>query len=589
MRGRNIMKAFFRNYITGCRKEIAAVLLCSLFCSLLTVGCSGIMNRIVEETLGSAQDGDGTLLFSLTALFFMACIWVLFIYLEKMLSGWLGLQISRRIRQDVTEKLMRLRYDFFMEQEAGGFLTRLNDDVRDAADYLQKLLSTVLSNGIVILILSVYLCTVNWILFLFSILWIPIVTLIFRSFLKSIAALSRERKQQQDRLTGLIREAFACTETEKSFLLQERNLKKLNASVNDILSVDLRQQKKEAFLTPFSFVTQALPTLSCCLFAALLSFLGYVQVQELISFLVLLGFLSQPVTGFTSVLTDLKKDSVGIQRLMELLSAPEETWEGSPVFLSEKEPVISFHRVSFSYPHSAPVLKQISFEIKGGERVAFVGSSGGGKSTLIMLILGLYPVREGTYLLYGNSFSALDLKEARKCFSIVAQEPFLFPDTIAENLRYGNPDASMEEIRAAMRAVGLDDYVCGLPDGYETLLEEGGTNLSGGQKQRLSIARALLRKSEIVLMDEPTSALDAESEAEIVRLADTVLQGKTILTIAHKLNTIRNYDRIYVLDRGTIAEYGSHEELMAAGGLYYRLYTGNRETGFREKKGGDRH
>ena len=186
------------------------------------------MNRIVEETLGSAQDGDGTLLFSLTALFFMACIWVLFIYLEKMLSGWLGLQISRRIRQDVTEKLMRLRYDFFMEQEAGGFLTRLNDDVRDAADYLQKLLSTVLSNGIVILILSVYLCTVNWILFLFSILWIPIVTLIFRSFLKSIAALSRERKQQQDRLTGLIREAFACTETEKSFLLQERNLKKLN-------------------------------------------------------------------------------------------------------------------------------------------------------------------------------------------------------------------------------------------------------------------------------------------------------------------------------------------------------------------------
>ena len=551
------MKAFFRNYITGCRKEIATVLLCSLFCSLLTVGCSRIMNRIVEETLGSAQDGDGTLLFSLTALFFMACIWVLFIYLEKMLSGWLGLQISRRIRQDVTEKLMRLRYDFFMEQEAGGFLTRLNDDVRDAADYLQKLLSTVLSNGIVILILSVYLCTVNWILFLFSILWIPIVTLIFRSFLKSIAALSRERKQQQDRLTGLIREAFACTETEKSFLLQERNLKKLNASVNDILSVDLRQQKKEAFLTPFSFVTQALPTLSCCLFAALLSFLGYVQVQELISFLVLLGFLSQPVTGFTSVLTDLKKDSVGVQRLMELLSAP--------------------------------VLKQISFEIKRGERVAFVGSSGGGKSTLIMLILGLYPVRDGTYLLYGNSFSALDLKEARKCFSIVAQEPFLFPDTIAENLRYGNPDASREEIRAAMRAVGLDDYVCGLPDGYETLLEEGGTNLSGGQKQRLSIARALLRKSEIVLMDEPTSALDAESEAEIVRLADTVLQGKTILTIAHKLNTIRNYDRIYVLDRGTIAEYGSHEELMAAGGLYYRLYTGNRETGFREKKGGDRH
>ncbi|MDE5588983.1 MAG: ABC transporter ATP-binding protein/permease, partial [Acetatifactor sp.] len=446
--------------------------------------------------------------------------------------------------------------------------------IKDTADYIDKLLSSVLSNGIIIIVIAAYLSTVDWKLLLVSMLWIPVATLIFRVFLKKISSLSWEKKGRQDKLTNIIQESFASTETEKSFNLQERNLKNAKNAIDRILAVDLKQQKQESFITPFSFVIQSLPVLLCCIFAAYLAFHGSLAVEDFVSFIVLLGFISQPLTNFTSVLVDLRKAGVGVERLKILLDMPEETYGGENIPNRESVTAVSFQNVSFAYSGSENTIKNVSFDIKKGERVAFVGSSGSGKTTLINLILGLYPIENGDYNLYGTPFSKINPEDARKCFSIVSQETFLFPDTIEENLRYGNRNAAQEDIEQAMQAVGLKEYIEGLPEGYQTTLEEGGSNLSGGQKQRIAIARALLRESDIVLMDEPTSSLDPKSENEIVKLVDDVLGDKTIITIAHKLNTVRDYDRIYVLDKGNIIEKGSHDELIEIGGAYYRLYTG---------------
>lgn len=564
-------KQLLLRYLICYKWEIVCVLFFSLLSSVMTVACSTIMNNIIAETL----NGKGSNLWAAFALLCcIAIVWVVFVYAQRFTSGKLGIYLTQKLRQDVTEKLMAVRYDCFMEQESGTLLNRLNDDIRDTADYIDKLLSSVLSNGIIIIVIAAYLSTVDWKLLLVSMLWIPIATLIFRVFLKKISSLSWEKKHRQDKLTSIIQESFASTETEKSFNLQERNLKIANNTIDKILAVDLKQQKQESFITPFSFVIQSLPVLLCCIFASFLAFHDSLAVEDFVSFIVLLGFISQPLTSFTSVLVDLRKAGVGVERLNILLNMPEEICSGENIPNREEGTIISFRNVSFAYSGSENIIQNVSFDIKRGERVAFVGGSGSGKTTLINLILGLYPIENGDYYLYDIPFSKINLEDARKYFSIVSQETFLFPDTIEENLRYGNKDASQEDIEQAIQAVGLQEYIGGLPKGYQTILEEGGSNLSGGQKQRIAIARALLREGDIVLMDEPTSSLDPKSEDEIVKLVDHVLGDKTIVTIAHKLNTVRDYDCIYVLDKGNIIEKGTHDELIEKGGVYYRLYTG---------------
>ncbi|MDE6168945.1 MAG: ABC transporter ATP-binding protein [Acetatifactor sp.] len=270
-------KQLLLRYLICYKREILLVLFFSLLSSVMTVTCSTIMNNVIAETLNG---NGGNLWTALGVLCCIALVWVVFVYAQRFTSGKLGICLTQRLRQDVTEKLMAVRYDCFVEQESGTFLNRLNDDIRDTADYIDKLLSSVLSNGIIIIVIAVYLSTVDWKLLLASILWIPAATLIFRVFLKKISSLSWEKKRRQDKLTNIIQESFASTETEKSFNLQERNLNIANHSIDKILAVDLKQQRQEAFITPFSFVIQSLPVLLCCVYASFLAFRGRLAVED---------------------------------------------------------------------------------------------------------------------------------------------------------------------------------------------------------------------------------------------------------------------------------------------------------------------
>lgn len=255
-----------------------------------------------------------------------------------------------------------------------------------------------------------------------------------------------------------------------------------------------------------------------------------------------------------------------------MLEAPEESSGGNITSLPFSDPVIQFRDICFSYDGLNPILNNLTFELKKGERIAFVGGSGSGKTTLMNLILGLFEPQKGNYFLYGTQVTDLDMKLVRGCFSIVSQETFLFPDTIEQNLLYGNRSATRTEIEKAVGDAGLVSFIESLPEGYDTILEENGVNLSGGQRQRFAIARALLRNSEVIIFDEPTSALDPKSEKEIMELIERTLSSKTIISVAHKLNTILDYDRIYLMDHGELKEHGSHQELLGKKGLYYQLF-----------------
>ncbi|WP_124068413.1 ABC transporter ATP-binding protein [Clostridium sp. E02] len=572
------MISFVYHYYIRYKKVIVLATFLSLLNSIMTVACSQFLKTVIKETLNGQ---DSLIVIKIVQMLCLTIVWVVLVYIFRMISGTLSIHMTQNLRQDIIQKIMNMRYDYLIEQEKGIFLNNLNGDISDVSRYFDQLLFSILLNGLSIVVILLYLLLVDWKLMLISMIWIPLITLAFRIFLNNIAYLTREKKKRQDILTAKIQELFECYETEKSYNLQQINLTKIEADIDSVYRVDLLQQKKEAIVTTFSFVIQSLPILFCSIFAAGMAIKGKLAVENFISFIVLLGFIASPISNFTSVLVDINKAGVSVERLRKLINAPEECREGITTNLFLTDPVIKFKEISFSYHNSNRILEEITFEVKKGERIAFVGSSGSGKTTLLNLILGLYEPESGEYLLYGTNILDLDIKLARGCFSIVSQETFMFPDTIRENLLYGNRDASEEEIQRAVKDVGLDYFIESLPDKYETVLGENGINLSGGQKQRFAIARALLRNSDIIIFDEPTSALDAKAEEEIMKVIDTTLRSKTIITVAHKLNTILDYDKIYLLERGKIKEQGSHEELLLRKGLYFQLFYG-RESERRE-------
>ncbi len=563
------MLRFVFHYYSKYKKDIVLALLLSLLNSFMTVLCSQFLKDVIKGTLAGKSSFLAEKIFQILCL---TLVWVMVIYSSKLVTGRLSIYMTSRLRQDVMEKIMNMRYDYLMGQQKGTFLNKLNEDISDVSRYFEQLLFSVFLNGISVLVILVYLLATDWKLTLISMIWIPFTTILYHNFLNSIAGFTREKKKQQDALTAKTQELFECYETEKSYNLQEINLSEIDTNIWKVYQADLKRQKKEAMTNAFSSMIRCLPVLFCSIFAAGMVIEGALTAENFISFLVLLGFISSPISNFTSVLVELNKAGVSADRLRRLLEAPEESSRGNVTSLPFSDPVIQFQDICFSYDGLNPILNDLTFELKKGERIAFVGGSGSGKTTLMNLILGLFEPQKGNYLLYGTQVTDLDIKLVRGCFSIVSQDTFLFPDTIEQNLLYGNRSATRAELEKAVGDAGLAPFIENLPEGYDTILEENGVNLSGGQRQRFAIARALLRNSEVIIFDEPTSALDPKSEKEITELIERTLSSKTIISVAHKLNTVLDYDRIYLMDHGELKEQGSHQELLGKKGLYYQLF-----------------
>jgi ABC-type multidrug transport system fused ATPase/permease subunit len=319
---------------------------------------------------------------------------------------------------------------------------------------------------------------------------------------------------------------------------------------------------------------------------------GYLVIDKnmtfggLFAFINLLNFVVNPLGSLPGIIASIGEACGAAQRVFKLIDSPGERQDGAilgskavalpfdSLAATETAPAIQFKDVSFAYSADSPVLKHVSLSIPRGQTVAIVGPSGGGKTTLLKLILGYYPLPDEAVQLFGADLNAWQLSAARQQMAFVAQDTYLFPVSLGENIGCGRPGASQAEIENAARQANIHEFIAGLPEGYATNAGEWGARLSGGQKQRISLARAILKDAPILLLDEPTSALDAESEALIQEALDRFARQRTTVVVAHRLSTIKNANRVVVLQEGQIIEEGTHAELIARGGLYLELYQG---------------
>ena len=375
----------------------------------------------------------------------------------------------------------------------------------------------------------------------------------------------------------------------KSYNLYHVMCAHINAAIDKIADHGCKSTRISSMGWLLKGVITTIPVVVCYFFALFEVISNRISVGELLAFTILLSRVNRPLGNVMFCMNDIRASKVAMDRLETLYQAETEEeslkgkYTGDEVELlgAECKDAILWKDVHFSYSAEREVLKGISFQIKKGQMVAFAGGSGEGKSTIARLLYGLYRKESGSYQLFGKDVEQWSLREWRDCFSVVSQNVFLLPQSVAENVACGKEGAAREEIEEACRAADIHDFIMSLPQGYDTQVGELGVKLSGGQRQRISIARAFLKNAPILLLDEPTSAIDTETEAEIQKAITRVARDKTVIVIAHRLSTIQNADCIYVVENGAIAESGTHRELLARNGIYAGLY--GKEVGVDER------
>lgn len=496
------------------------------------------------------------------------------VYIVTYLGHQLGVRMEAHMRRDVFTHLQTLSFRFFDKSRTGYLISRCTSDLFEIAEMAHHgpedlFLSIVTLAGAAIVMLSI-----EWRLGLFILVTVPLMILFMVRQRGRMSRASTAVKESIAVINAGIESSISGVRVAKAFANEDYEIEKFSGG-NDRFVRSKRSfyQAMGIFQSGMDFFMGMLNVLALGV-GGFLILRGSMDVVTLITFTLYIGTFTTPIRRLAVFSETFAQGMAGFTRFLELLDTPPDiTDKPGAAELSEVRGEIAFENVSFSYDAGVRVLKDVNLHVPAGKTLALVGPSGGGKTTLCHLIPRFYEPDSGRILLDGKDISTLTLRSLRAHVGIVSQDVFLFADTIGENIRYGRLTATREEIVAAARAAEIHDDIMAMPDGYDTVVGERGATLSGGQKQRISIARLFLKDPPVLLLDEATSALDSATEARISAAFDRLSRGRTTLVIAHRLSTIKNADEIIVIDEEGIRERGTHEQLMALGGEYFKLYT----------------
>ena len=497
----------------------------------------------------------------------------LFTYIQGHISAKLSQKTVYRMRGDLFRKIEKLPIKYIDNHPHGDIMSRMTNDIENISNTVSNSVTSLISGIITIIGAFSLMLYHSWQMTLVALVTIPLTVLVTTKLTKYVRRYFMRQQQLLGAINSQVEESVTGYKTVVAFGHENEIKDEFNRTGDELRTAGIKAEIFGGVMGPLMNIIGNVGFLLIVICGALFTMNGLIGITTIYVFIQYSKQFTRPINEVANQYTSILNAITGAERVFEIMDQNDETYEGKKVLLpADIKGNISFRNICFSYVQSEPVLKNFNLEISSGQKIAIVGKTGSGKTTIINLLTRFYETDSGKILLDGTDIREITKASLRKNIAIVLQDTVLFSDTVGANIRYGRPEASEAETEAAAKAAKAHDFITRMPEGYDTVLDESGGNISQGQKQLLTIARAILADPKILILDEATSSVDTRTEMDIQSAMINLMQGRTTLIIAHRLSTIRDADKIIVLDDGRIVEAGNHNELIAAEGVYYGLY-----------------
>ncbi len=530
----------------------------------------GIMGKISNTSTGIDFNYIGGIMLTLLGLYLLSA---LFSYIQGFVMSGVSMKVSYGFRKDISEKINRMPLKYFDGTNHGEILSRVTNDVDTLSQTLNQSMTQIITSVTTVVGVLIMMFSISWSMTLVALFILPISMFLIMFVVKRSQKYFKEQQDLLGHLNGHVEEMYGGHVVMKAFNGEEKSIEKFETFNGKLYGVAWKSQFLSGMMMPIMSFVGNIGYVAVSVLGGWLAIKKAITVGDIQAFIQYVRAFTQPIAQLANISNVLQQTAASAERVFEFLEEKEEIPEtSSPVKVEAVEGNVEFKNVHFGYNADKTIINDFSADIKPGQKIAIVGPTGAGKTTMVKLLMRFYDVNEGAILLEGHDIKEYSRGDLRSMFGMVLQDTWLYNDSIMENIRYGRLGATDEEVKAAAKAAHVDSFVHTLPDGYNMVLNEEASNISQGQKQLITIARAILADPMILILDEATSSVDTRTEVQIQKAMNNLMKNRTSFIIAHRLSTIRDADLILVMNNGDIVEQGTHQDLLTKGGFYAELY-----------------